>query len=65
MAKLRYYLLAETHQPIVRLLGKVEGDRWIEQILDREDRIEIACGDIRLTLSLDNLYEDTGLLTQG
>lgn len=62
---LRYYLLAEINSPSVRLLSRVDGDRWVEQILDREDRVQIACGDIRLTLSLDDLYEDTGLLTQG
>jgi Uma2 family endonuclease len=62
LPSLRYYLLAETDQPSVRLLIRVEGDRWIEQTLDREDQVEIVCGDVRLTLSLDDLYEDTGLL---
>jgi hypothetical protein len=40
----------------------VEDKRWIEQTLDREDQVEMVCGDARLTLSLDDLYEDTGLL---
>jgi Uma2 family endonuclease len=59
---LRYYLLADAERLSARLLTRVADDRWIEQILDREDLVEIACGDIRLTLGLDDLYEDTGLL---
>lgn len=59
---LRYYLLVDTDHPNARLLTRVAEDRWTEQILDREDIVEIACGDARLTLGLDDLYEDTGLL---
>ncbi|WP_018076486.1 Uma2 family endonuclease [Thiobacillus denitrificans] len=35
---------------------------WFEQELSPEDRLDVACGDARLALSLDDLYEDTGLL---
>jgi Uma2 family endonuclease len=60
---LRYYLLVDADHLNARLLTRVAEDRWTEQILDREDIVEIACGDARLALSLDDLYEDTGLLT--
>ena len=59
---LRYYLLVDADHLSARLLTRMAEDRWTEQILDREDFIEIACGDARLTLTLDDLYEDTGLL---
>jgi Uma2 family endonuclease len=59
---LHYYLLVDAERPFARLLTRLEGDRWTEQILDREDIVEIACGDARLALSPDDLYEDTGLL---
>ena len=60
---LRYYLLVDADHLNARLLTRVAEDRWTEQMLDREDIVEIACGDARLALSLDDLYEDTGLLT--
>ena len=59
---LRYYLLVDADHLSARLLTRVAEDRWTEQMLDREDFIEMACGDARLTLTLDDLYEDTGLL---
>ena len=59
---LRYYLLVDADHLNARLLTRVSQDRWTEQNLDREDIVEIACGDAHLTLGLDDLYEDTGLL---
>ena len=60
---LRYYLMADSRRPRAKLLTRTEGDQWTEQVLDRGDVVEITCGDAQLTLSLDDLYEDTGLLT--
>ncbi len=60
---LRYYLLVDADHVNARLLTRVAEDRWTEQLLDREDIVEIACGDARFALALDDLYEDTGLLT--
>ena len=59
---LRYYLLVDADRVKARLLTRVAEDRWTEQTLDREDVVEIACGDTCLALALDDLYEDTGLL---
>ena len=55
--------MADSRRPRAKLLTRTEGDQWNEQALDRGDVVEIACGDAQLTLSLDDLYEDTGLLT--
>jgi Uma2 family endonuclease len=60
---LRYYLLVDADRVRARLLTRVAEDRWTEQTLDREDIVEITCGDAHLALALDDLYEDTGLLT--
>lgn len=59
---LRYYLLADADHLSARLLTRTAADRWTEQRLDREDIVEIACGDVRIALGLDDVYEDTGLL---
>ncbi len=59
---LRYYLLVDADHLSARLLTRVSEDRWTEQNLDREDIVEITCGDARLALGMDDLYEDTGLL---
>ncbi len=58
---LRYYLLADADRRNARLLTRTGEDRWTEQILDCEDIVEIACGDVRIALGMDDLYEDTGL----
>ena len=59
---LRYYLIVDAERLYARLLTRIEGDRWTEQILDREDVVEIACDGLRISLGLDDFYEDTGLL---
>jgi Uma2 family endonuclease len=59
---LRYYLLADADHLNARLLTRTAADRWTEQQLDREDIVEIACGEVRIALGLDDVYEDTGLL---
>lgn len=59
---LRYYLLVDADRARARFLTKVAEERWTEQTLDREDIVEINCGDTHLTLALDDLYEDVGLL---
>ena len=59
---LRYYLLVDADHLSARLLRRVGEDRRTEQNLDRKDIVEIAGGDAHLTLGMDDLYEDTGLL---
>jgi Uma2 family endonuclease len=37
-------------------------EAWYEQELGERDQLEVACADARVRLSLDDLYEETGLL---
>lgn len=59
---LRYFLLADSECLAAKLYFRDAQDQWFEQELSREDRVEVACGDAKLTLTLDDIYEDTGLL---
>ncbi|OJW95319.1 Uma2 family endonuclease [Thiobacillus sp. 65-1402] len=61
LAGLRYYLLADS-ELWAKVCFRDEHSAWFEQELSPEDRLDVACGDARLALSLDGLYEDTGLL---
>lgn len=58
---LRYYLLADSEKNAVRLFEH-SGEIWREQVLDAEDIVTIKCGNLVIPLSLDDIYEDTGLL---
>ncbi len=62
LPSLRYYLLVDADRLWAKVFFRHEGEGWFEQELSPEDRLEVACGDLRLALTLDDLYEDTGLL---
>lgn len=62
LASLRYYLLVDSERLWARVYFRDAQDAWFEQELSAEDRVDVACGGTRLTLTLDDLYEDTGLL---
>jgi Uma2 family endonuclease len=62
LASLRYYLLVDSERLWAKVYFRDEHGAWFEQDLSPEDRLDVACGDARLALSLDDLYEDTGLL---
>ena len=62
LAGLRYYLLVDSERLWAKVFFRDVQDAWFEQELSAEDRVDVACGDTRLTLTLDDLYEDTGLL---
>ena len=62
LASLRYYLLVDSERLWAKAFFRDAQDVWFEQELGAEDRLDVACGDARLTLTLDDLYEDTGLL---
>lgn len=62
LASLRYYLLADSERLWAKVFFRDEHNAWFEQELSPEDRLGVVCGDARLALSLDDLYEDTGLL---
>lgn len=58
---LRYYLMVDSERLEARVLLR-DGEVWREQALGREDMVQIECDGAALTLALDDLYEDTGLL---
>jgi Uma2 family endonuclease len=62
LPSLRYYLLVDSERLWAKVFFRDQHDAWFEQELSPEDRIDVACGDARLGLSLEDLYEDTGLL---
>jgi len=62
LASLRYYLLVDSERLWAKVYFRDEHGAWFEQELSPEDRLDVVCGDARLALSLDDLYEDTGLL---
>jgi Uma2 family endonuclease len=62
LASLRYYLLVDSERLWAKVFFRDEHDAWFEQDLSADDRIDVACDGTRLTLTLDDLYEDTGLL---
>ncbi|MBW8458929.1 MAG: hypothetical protein WA146_10675 [Thiobacillus sp.] len=44
------------------LRGEETAAARFEQELSADDRVDVACDGTRRTLTLDDLYEDTGLL---
>jgi len=62
LPSVRYYLLVDSERLWARVFFRKEGGDWFEQDLSREDILEVQCDEVRLDLTLDDLYEDTGLL---
>jgi Uma2 family endonuclease len=62
LASLRYYLLVDSERLWAKVYFRDAHDAWFEQELSANDRIDVACDGTQLTLTLDDLYEDTGLL---
>ena len=61
LASLRYYLLVDSERLWAKVYFRDAHDAWFEQELSANDRIDVACDGTQLTLTLDDLYEDTGL----
>jgi Uma2 family endonuclease len=59
---LRYYLMVDAERVWARLLSRAGEGRWLEQQLDAGEVVRIECGGLAIGLSLEDLYEDTGLL---
>ena len=62
LQSLRYYLLVESERLWTSVFFRKEGGDWFEQELLPEDILDVQCDGVRLNLTLDDLYEDTGLL---
>lgn len=57
---LRDYLLIDSESRQVRLLIRAGAD-WLEQTLGEGERLRLTCGPVRLELSLDAIYDRSGL----
>lgn len=62
LASLRYYLLVDSERLWAKVFFRDAHDAWFEQELSAEDQVDVACDGTRLTLTLDDMYEDSGLL---
>jgi len=61
LPSLRYYLMVDSERVWARLLSRAGEGRWLEQQLDAGEVVRIECGGLAIALSLEDLYEDTGL----
>ena len=61
LPSLRYYLMVDSERVGARLLSRADEGRWLEQQLDAGEVVRIECGGLAIGLSLEDLYEDTGL----
>lgn len=61
LPSLRYYLMADSERVWAKVYFREPDGAWFEQELSPEDRLEVTCDATRLILTLDDLYEDTGL----
>jgi Uma2 family endonuclease len=62
LPSLRYYLLVDSERLWAKCYSTKASGQWFEQELAGEDRLEIGAGDTRVVLTLEDIYEDTGLL---
>lgn len=62
LASLRYYLLVDAEALWAKAYFRHEDAAWYEQALGEGDRLDVVCGDVKVPLTLEDLYEDTGLL---
>jgi len=62
LTSLRYYLIVDAERLWAKCYSKDASGQWFEQELSAEDRLQINCGDAQTSLTLDDIYEDTGLL---
>jgi Uma2 family endonuclease len=61
LPSLRYYLMVDSERAGARLLSRADEGRWLEQQLDAGEVARSECGGLAIGLSLEDLYEDTGL----
>jgi Uma2 family endonuclease len=57
---LSYYLLIDAERRRARLRSR-DAEGWLEETLGENDVVNIECGPVKTALSLDDLFERTGL----
>ena len=58
---LRYYLLVDSERVAVSYRVRAADGEWLVATLDAGERLELACGPLRASLGLAEIYEDSGL----
>jgi Uma2 family endonuclease len=58
---LRYYLLVESERVGVSYYIRGTDGDWLAATLDPGERLQVDCGSVHASLSLGDVYEDTGL----
>jgi Uma2 family endonuclease len=62
LPSLRCYLLVDSERVWAQCHVRLPDGQWGTLALQADDRLDVQCGDASLSLCLDDLYEDTGLL---
>jgi Uma2 family endonuclease len=55
---LNYYLLADSQQKKVDYFQRDEAGAWQAGVLEPGESLELTCGDYRVALSFEDIYED-------
>jgi len=58
LASLRYYLLISAQEPQVEAYCRQPSGGWVHLTLSEDEPLAIDCEGLRLTLSLQDIYED-------
>lgn len=61
MPSLRYYLIVDADQVAVEVYSRTPEDGWQVAPLDAGEVLTIDCPPVQAALSLEDIYEDTGL----
>lgn len=62
LPSLRYYLLVDSERVWAQCHVWLPDGQWGTLVIQSDDRLDVHCGDASLSLCLDDLYEDTGLM---
>jgi len=58
---LRYYVVVDSDRVSIAYHLRGDDGGWLAANLDPGERLEIVCGPVRAELTLEGVYEDTGL----
>lgn len=61
MPSLRYYLVVDADQVAVEVYSRTQAGGWQVAMLDGGEVLNIDCPPVQAALSLEDIYEDTGL----
>lgn len=65
LESLRYYLLVAQDTRRIEIYQRAEEGRWLYQVLEETGTIDIDCGAIKTSFTLDEVYEDVAMTIGG